>query len=533
MHELDISGNKIAIATAEDASIWQQFLEAFKGCYVVKKFDLGQNPLGTRGIEILVRVYAQSELDYFVESHENPCLERLENQIRSLQTSNGRAENAKPRSFTKVEGGKKQSSRHSKSNSNKVYERRLFECSLYPLIERLTSVVKPLIIPMTDKSPSTVSEVKNFACTRSLRSIPYLGLSNIDLTDASVVLLATLVTMHRTPEQLLYFLPSGKSMAIPDKAGCCNGLFWLPNQNIRSLGRQLLEMAEKMRSMVVDADIDGMTSPQSPLALHIPLSTNDVKQRQSLKKHQVDYARLLKRVRLDSLREDGVHSVEIWSVALRMMLMSRALLLEDIDRQASKTQGTSDDHGVNDQSMIATPSTRAATPEGIVEYEDRENLSEITSTKISDNFGSSQQLIAGFNPNFSRSDVSNLLPNHEYTTPVLKRDVALSTPQMTRTTGSGTSGRTHQSGCSMNHLGTQQQKSNWRFCLPVSIWRRIIADAVGADGILTHEQQLRVIHYAVDWNSIEHHLAIKGYPDHQQIWKILDSVSCLTYSPSI
>jgi hypothetical protein len=111
--------------------------------------------------------------------------------------------------------------------------------------------------------------------------------------------------------------------------------------------------------------------------------------------------------------------------------------------------------------------------------------------------------------------------------------VLLSTPQQSRTGGSGTSSKAYQSGGSTTpYTGTQHHKSNWRFSLPLHLWQRIIVDAVGAAGILTADQQLRVIRYAVDWNSIEQHLAVRGYPDHQQIWKILDSMACFTYSQS-
>lgn len=67
LRELDISHNNFAVSTAEEQKIWYDFLDSFKNCFLLKKLDLGNNPLGQKGIEILARVYMQSDLD-FLES---------------------------------------------------------------------------------------------------------------------------------------------------------------------------------------------------------------------------------------------------------------------------------------------------------------------------------------------------------------------------------------------------------------------------------------------------------------------------------
>jgi hypothetical protein len=74
------------------------------------------------------------------------------------------------------------------------------------------------------------------------------------------------------------------------------------------------------------------------------------------------------------------------------------------------------------------------------------------------------------------------------------------------------------------------RKREWRFGLPFAFWRQIIADAVGADGILSHQQQVRIMTYAANWNAVSYELTIKGAEDHQQIWKFLETVKCITYS---
>lgn len=64
LREFDISKNNILVHTPEDKAMWQAFLGSFRDCYMLKKLDLGGNPLETAGMEILARVYIQSDLDF-------------------------------------------------------------------------------------------------------------------------------------------------------------------------------------------------------------------------------------------------------------------------------------------------------------------------------------------------------------------------------------------------------------------------------------------------------------------------------------
>lgn len=64
LRELDISHNNIQVQSPQDKAAWQAFLVSFRHCYMLKKLDLGNNRLGIAGIEILARVYIQSELDF-------------------------------------------------------------------------------------------------------------------------------------------------------------------------------------------------------------------------------------------------------------------------------------------------------------------------------------------------------------------------------------------------------------------------------------------------------------------------------------
>ena len=75
LRELDISNNNINISpNPEDKAMWCQFLNSFKNCYMLKKLDLGGNPLGPVGLEILARIYIKSDL-HFLEDDAKAVVE--------------------------------------------------------------------------------------------------------------------------------------------------------------------------------------------------------------------------------------------------------------------------------------------------------------------------------------------------------------------------------------------------------------------------------------------------------------------------
>jgi hypothetical protein len=102
LRELDLSGNEIRVVTPEQGLGWQQFLDSFRHCYMLKKLDFSHNPLGPRGIEILARVYMRSELDFVEVDGEDDVagnasqLEVLSGGFTSLRIENNNQENERP-----------------------------------------------------------------------------------------------------------------------------------------------------------------------------------------------------------------------------------------------------------------------------------------------------------------------------------------------------------------------------------------------------------------------------------------------------
>jgi hypothetical protein len=59
LRSLDLSDNNIDIRTKLDAIRWERFLHAFSQCSALRRLDLSNNNLGTKGFEILSKVYAR------------------------------------------------------------------------------------------------------------------------------------------------------------------------------------------------------------------------------------------------------------------------------------------------------------------------------------------------------------------------------------------------------------------------------------------------------------------------------------------
>ncbi|KAF4295027.1 hypothetical protein KXV50_009246 [Aspergillus fumigatus] len=491
LRELDISHNNFVVCTPEEQEIWYHFLDSFKNCFLLKKVDFGNNPLGPKGIEILARVYMQSDLD-FLEADADAVVGINGEGDHEGDTIADGLENLKINGKDN-EATKKVSSKQSPKKS-KVAQQNGFS---HP-----TCATKKL----------TYAELERYACTRGLRSVPFLIISNTNLTSSCAVHLSSMLSMHRNPEQLLAFLPSGKGPILPEEAEQCKGIIWLPNDGLGPNECKLLDKAELVREYKSNDD-----------TANDELSGDDgqnAAQRKLQKKLDIEHARLAKRVCIEALKKEGVHSNDIWRVALKMMIVSRALLLNDKDRAVeAPSEAESSGVGETDETVEEEEKEAEETVEQSPEhvFDEYELLEAITAGPFHPgakyfeiNFPSLQQVQQAQQTNGHDKDVQS-------------RETKESTPP-SQPTRSG-KGKSHP-----NSVARTSRKREWRFGLPFAFWRQIIADAVGADGILSYQQQVRIMAYAADWNAVSYELTIKGAEDHQQIWKFLETVKCITYS---
>ncbi|KAB8222692.1 hypothetical protein BDV33DRAFT_229300 [Aspergillus novoparasiticus] len=494
MRELDISNNNINISPSpEDKAMWCQFLNSFKNCYMLKKLDLGGNPLGPVGLEILARVYIKSDL-HFLEDDANAIVEPKHEERSFIEDSTAVNVTAGKENERSTKG-----SRPGKSPNKGKALRQNFS--------------QPRSNPAKGTAPD---DLKRFACTRGLRSIAYLILSNVYMAKSGTVHLASMLNMQRTSDQLLKFLPGGKALALPDTANS-KSIVWLPNDTLPQIASEFLEKAEAINEIKahIDSDDDLSNDDETQGAVSTTTQTNaepnqkidTAAQRELQNKKNTAYARLTKRVRMEALHDEGVRGTDLWITALRMMNVSRILLWQGKESSVcppNKEQGQQEDDDRDD------PNPSAVHIEDITQqFDDLETAERLSSPESPSSLVEIQitepDRIGPFHPGTDSFD-ANFPILHSSTTEnadtpltrngkeqhiVTARNELSASPQPARS-GKGNSRTTYGS------RAFRKEKETWRFGFTLEIWRRIIVGAVGAEGILDLEQQTQIMRYATD-----------------------------------
>lgn len=337
--------------------------------------------------------------------------------------------------------------------------------------------------------------------------------------------------MQRSRKQLLAFLPTGKVPTLPNESNQCRGIMWLPS-GLDTIARKMVDVGEAIwETIASDFDSDDpyenrRASGASRTSGGAQDSNNDSDdQRKRQKKLDTEFMRLAKRVRMDVLKNNSVHTVDIWSTALKMMVVSRALLLDDEDRVV-QTPPT--------ETPPECPQPEEAPAEELAEPEidaPEEHIPEDSPPSppkvyISPFHPASEAFDSEFPALKAVQPVQVAAPKEEPKTheePETSNAIRESlTPEPSSRQDTATTRGQSRNGA--------RQKQVWRGGLPLEIWRRIIANSVGADGILSKNQQVQIMRYAADWDVMAYKMTIQGAEEYQQIWKFLETVKCFTYS---
>ncbi|KAL4798556.1 hypothetical protein BDV19DRAFT_396479 [Aspergillus venezuelensis] len=561
LRELDLSNNEIRVESPEEKRIWKEFLDSFKNCYMLQKLDISGNPLGVKGLEILARVYVKSDLDYLDADaeaivRENYGIEQVNDEEASL------AEDTAALKIT--EKDKENDPRAGRSKKS-------------PAKGAKASKQNGSSSNSTPSKTLALADLKRYACTRGLRSIPYFILRNLDLKNSSAVHLSHMVIIQRGSAQLLTFLPPTKASAIPESAHDSRSLLWKPNASFTNFSKRLLDATE--------AIVDSKAKAEAHESSGFEVDTGDegegdeisdeAAQLKLKNKLALDFSRLTKRVRIECLKQEGIHASDIASIALKMMVISRALLLDDHDRvvvseaEEDVEAETADDEVMAPHDPDTVPDDSEPTVnidqevEQMMEEDEIENemvtKRSITESPVEISPGpnyagvfASDYVSGPFHPAAHLFDeefpalqppahqeetqrpVEQTTPSPEPTEPLIESSPIAEPETNENGINSGPApspGNRHgRKGASRSNIAQKPPKTSWRFGLPFEIWRRIISDALGANGILDVEQQGRIMHYASDWDNVAYELTIKGAEEHQQIWKIVDTVGCFVYS---
>jgi hypothetical protein len=203
--DIDVSDNKIFINTEQDEDDWQEFLQSFQKCRLMRRLVLsGNNFQKPVAFEIFARVYSQHI------SIDSSFIMRTSSLTSNAFDSSPISPMNRPRasSFSSTD---------------------LSESSTRDQLPKLTS---------------------------GLRSIPYIVLQNVQLNNHGALWLSYVLESHYRPHQFLIPLkpgPIAAMLAEYQEKTQCEGLVYKPNANITTIGWKLLSAADSARRHLEDS----------------------------------------------------------------------------------------------------------------------------------------------------------------------------------------------------------------------------------------------------------------------------------------
>ena len=229
LQRLELQGNEWNLSTPAALRDWEEFLVSFRNCVKLRRVVFSQNHLGDKGIETLVRVYTRetqdpSHADDDTENLSDPALSRSISALSvgsQLQDDDDEDESLDLDMSTDLVS----------SPNSSLAASALIKSSRRPLDETLP------------------------APNRGLRSIAYIYIRDVGMTDLSALHLSFLLPYHQLPHILLRRLDAGisdltlgREDELYDPGSLCRGVMYdTGNTELSSLGRKILESVEKVR----------------------------------------------------------------------------------------------------------------------------------------------------------------------------------------------------------------------------------------------------------------------------------------------
>ncbi|KAF3490529.1 leucine rich repeat protein [Arthroderma uncinatum] len=305
-----------------------------------------------------------------------------------------------------------------------------------------SSVVPAGVSEYSAEKVGCPTELQIFGRKRGLRSVPYLVFSRTCTTPLCAFHLWSIITVHDHPDSLLNYLPAGKSMAPVELEGKNIGVVYAPNDDLTPLSKGFLDLGNETFQRI------GSNTTIREIDIEEDDSSGDDNRRTTarelLRMKQIEMERVQKRVLLSALESHSLHSVKLWSVAFKLLVTARAVLLDEKNRPQGISQWSYDEDTASPSRVQTT--SRSSLP------------SRIWSLNIDEEFPSLQRA-AKTSPS---KDLANQAQQPSYASCFRDR----TTPQIQAT-----------------------NRSCYRFGLPIYIWRDILAMAVDDGGILCKEQQ--------------------------------------------
>lgn len=537
LQTLNLANNNIVVATDEQAREWETFLKAFSECRTLRLLDLSDNTrLGSRGLEILARIYLRESPIDPVEAWDVQSVLSLPDTVAS-----------------RPEGAVDELLDASDEDED------------------------------TDMMESTcgknLSKGGYLAYRCGLRSIPYMTVRNIGLTDGGALFLSFVLERHYYPIQLITAVNAPESSSrvrLYQQESKSSGLDW--DQNDATLGkdgmlllqhtqvarRDLMGDADSMHSSVwtiaselTMADADEKEDRASrKAALTVPtrrmLSQEGSRRRTSMRSNMstedgpsdVEHAR--RKIQRTVIMQYGYRSVEIWRAGMAVLAFSRKLGLllptRRRDSHATPIQDGTENNSISssdlDQKLESLSLVATSTPGPTPDLRPSPSPSRITSIRIIDitNLPSKSLQSNSSMKVFKTRSIETAKADSDETaaTNIVHRSEP---PQISNKTNRSTAYIEWQ----QKLMQTQQlvhggasdgyRDKSLRCNLPLSVCLRCLEYGVDESSLslLTERQRKK----AFEWGHLEDSLKT-GYgwrnkDKASQIWMLLEALECLAY----
>lgn len=383
-----------------------------------------------------------------------------------------------------------------------------------------------------------------YATTQGLRSVPYLVLCDTSMTETCALHLSYIVENHHSTQQLVARVPAAKAgmsaqqLAAYDNDYPCRGIVYHPNSALATTGTRVLELAELRRDTQFgegNGVILGSCLPESqdqdlPSRKSLDASSHATGFRRRQSNHKrfpgeesADLDRARTRIQGNTLHEAGVRSNELWSAALKMLVLGRDLQCPTKNRPpilapskpASETPKMAAEKG---------PIVKTLTIPGYV----KPNIVKPLPPSRPTDCARPPTLLGDFPP---LKPLTVKDPNQSINSRGLpSRKKSESTPQKLNTVNAMV---WHETAEPVEGKRPLRIERVYRSELPCGFssdaWRRILGYFADVNGILTADQQKSILRYAMDRKTLVNEREVLGLTVAAQIWRILDATGCLTY----
>ncbi len=503
LQDIDLSDNRVSVLTDDDVIAWESFLTSLKDCSVLRRLDLSGNPLGTRAFEVLVRAY----------SREDPL-----ELSRSTGYDGGNSTSLDVSSCDEDDTSMGQKMKGLMVDTERTSQQSSSPATSTPRSKGSHRSPSTLGTP-AQSTPSPCKPTK-YVTTRGIRSVPYIILSNTSMTDVCALHLSYVLACHHLPGQLQARVPPAKAgpstqqLETYNANSGCQGIVYLPNEGISSAGARLLEIAEYAReSLFEHSTIDVFTEEiairtsaarlrrASSVAAESLLTGRAPGRRRStlsmtgieLAASSIDgsaldaeFERARSKVQGNTLRDSGTRSVDLWRIAMKTLVLARAILLRPGEEQRTPS----------------TPTTQYAT----------------TLTTASSANGEPVLTVLGVSP-------TPMTPTVIYK----DEDPSHKTNKTHAPTSPSLASSLHASPLPIS-LQIDNEEADEQLCgLDKNLWTRIITDITDPNKILTGTQRMAIVDWAMDRDTLSRARELLGKPEYVKVWRTLEGVGCLAY----